>query len=115
MRGNKLSLEGFEQNADDDGDMNEKSDENKNENKNENVSDKEPSQTPLSEKKKMPTTSSSLMENLQEQAIDLQNTQKNIISGFQKIEPYMDRAESLLESIQKTAENIKGLKNSQTA
>jgi len=54
---------------------------------------------------------SKLMDNLREHALDLQETQKDIINGFQKIEPYMDRAESLIESIQKTAENIKKLKN----
>jgi ADP-dependent phosphofructokinase/glucokinase len=53
------------------------------------------------------------MQNLKDQAFELQDTQKSIISGFQQIEPHMDRAESLIESIQRTAENIKELKNAQ--
>ena len=58
-------------------------------------------------------TPTKLMENLREQALDLQDAQKSIINGFQQIEPHMDRAESLIASIQNTADSIKSLKNSQ--
>lgn len=51
-----------------------------------------------------------LMENLKEQALDLQAAQKEIISGFQQIEPHMQRAEGLIGSIQETAKTIQGMK-----
>jgi hypothetical protein len=51
-----------------------------------------------------------LMNNLKEQALDLQEAQKNIINGFEKIEPYMDKAESLIGSIQETALTIQGMR-----
>jgi hypothetical protein len=60
---------------------------------------------------KKPASSKELMENLKENALDLKETQKEIISGFEKIEPYMNKAESLIGSIQETALTIQELKN----
>ena len=61
-----------------------------------------------------PTTSpSQLMETLKDQALDLQEAQKHIIDGFEKIEPHMDRAETLIGSIQQTAQTIQGMRNMQ--
>ena len=57
------------------------------------------------------TTPSQLMETLKEQALDLQEAQKHIIDGFEKIEPHMDRAETLIGSIQNTAQTIQGMRN----
>lgn len=51
-----------------------------------------------------------LMEDLKEKALDLQETQQNIIQGFEKIEPYMDQAESIINSIQQTAQTIQGMR-----
>jgi len=56
-------------------------------------------------------STSTLMSTLKEQALDLQESQQNIISGFEKIEPHMSRAESLIGSIQETAQTIQGMKN----
>jgi hypothetical protein len=60
----------------------------------------------------MATTSpSALMDVLQKKAADLQDAQNLIINGFEKIEPHMDRAESLISSIQETANQIQGMQN----
>jgi len=59
--------------------------------------------------KPKPTTK--LMEDLKEKALDLQETQQHIIQGFEKIEPYMDKAETLIGSIQETALTIQGMRN----
>ena len=59
------------------------------------------------------TTPSKLMDDLKEKALDLQDTQKHIISGFEKIEPYMDKAETLIGDIQKTALTIQDMRNKQ--
>jgi len=53
-----------------------------------------------------------LMENLKEQALDSQAAQQEIISGFQQIEPHMQRAEGLIGSIQETAQTIQAMKTS---
>ena len=56
-----------------------------------------------------------LVESLQTQAIDLQQAQNNIIKGFETISPHMDQAESLIKSIQTTAETIQKIKNEKSA
>jgi hypothetical protein len=104
ISGKNMSLEGFEEKDGEDG--MEKNGAEKNGSEEENGMNQA---KPVTKKEK--PTPSKLMDNLREHALDLQETQKDIINGFQKIEPYMDRAESLIESIQKTAENIKKLKN----
>ena len=58
-------------------------------------------------------TPANLMNKLKENALDLQDTQKEIISGFEKIEPYMNKAESLIGSIQDTALTIQEMRNKQ--
>ena len=60
------------------------------------------------------TTPSKLMDDLKEKALDLQETQKHIINGFEKIEPYMDQAETLIGDIQKTALTIQGMRSQQS-
>jgi len=67
-----------------------------------------------SEKKSPDTpakTPAKLMNELKEKALDLQEAQQNIIQGFQKIEPYMDKAENLIGSIQETAQTIQDMRN----
>jgi hypothetical protein len=59
-------------------------------------------------------TQKQLMDNLKENALDLQEAQKEIINGFEKIEPYMNKAESLIGDIQKTALTIQDMRNKQT-
>ena len=73
------------------------------------------SSVPLKKKNEEEDTPSptKLMESLKEQALDLQDAQKKILSGFEKIEPHMDRAESLIGSIQETAQTIQGMRNMQ--
>ena len=123
MKGKDLRLEGFKQDVEDD--MNELSnyiDSSKGKTTKlfGEEMDEEPSSV-SSKKTAKPTsfsgnaspTPTKLMESLRENALDLQDTQKNIISGFQQIEPHMDRAEELLETIQNTAETIKKMKESQ--
>lgn len=51
-----------------------------------------------------------LLQSLKTDAVDLMSVQNSIISGFQTIEPEMDRAEKLIQSIQDTAKTIDGLK-----
>jgi len=60
----------------------------------------EPSETPAH-----------LMEKLKENALDLQDAQKQIINGFEKIEPYMNQAETLIGDIQATAKTIQEMRN----
>jgi hypothetical protein len=55
-------------------------------------------------------TSSALISDLKDQAIDLQDAQKNIIQGFEKIEPYMEKAEFLIGEINSTAKTIQGMR-----
>ena len=55
-------------------------------------------------------TSSALISDLKDQAIDLQDAQKNIIKGFEKIEPYMEKAETLIGEINSTAKTIQGMR-----
>ena len=55
-------------------------------------------------------TPAKLMEDLKEKAMDLQDAQKNIINGFEKIEPYMNKAESLIGEIQNTAKTIQEMR-----
>lgn len=56
-------------------------------------------------------TSSALIADLKDQAIDLQDTQKKIIQGFEQIEPYMDKAENIIGSINSTAKTIQSMRN----
>lgn len=56
-------------------------------------------------------TPAHLMEDLKEKALDLQDAQKHIITGFEKIEPYMNKAENLIGEIQDTAKTIQELRN----
>jgi len=58
-------------------------------------------------------TQAALMTSLKDQALDLQEAQQKIIKGFEKIEPYMDKAESLIGSIQETATTIQGMRSQQ--
>lgn len=74
-------------------------------------SDKEPNKE--SDKNKATTSPNKLMTDLKEKALDLQETQQHIIKGFEKIEPYMDKAESLIGSIQDTALTIQGMRTQQ--
>jgi hypothetical protein len=60
----------------------------------------EPSETPAH-----------LMEKLKENALDLQDAQKQIINGFEKIEPYMNQAETIIGDIQATAKTIQEMRN----
>jgi hypothetical protein len=112
INGNQMSLEGFDQK-----DGKEKMDTNaKMLSENDGDEDDEatkPKSAKQPTKKENSPSAGKLMENLREHALDLQDAQNNIISGFQKIEPYMDRAESLIETIQKTAEDIKKMKNAE--
>lgn len=57
------------------------------------------------------TSPSALMDILQRKALDLQDAQKNIIKGFEQIEPHMDRAESLISSIETMATKIQGMRD----
>ena len=52
-----------------------------------------------------------LIDRMKKDAVDLMSVQNEIISGFQTIEPAMDRAEALIGSIQTAATTIEGLKN----
>jgi len=54
--------------------------------------------------------SANLVNNLRDQAMDLQDAQKNIIKGFETISPYMDKAENIINSIQTTAQTIQSMK-----
>jgi hypothetical protein len=56
------------------------------------------------------TTPAATMDKLKNDAFELQDAQKQIINGFEKIEPYMDKAEALIESIQETAESIQAMR-----
>jgi hypothetical protein len=56
-------------------------------------------------------TQTALMNSLKNQALDLQEAQQNIIKGFEEIEPYMNQAESLIDSIQNTALTIQDMRN----
>lgn len=51
-----------------------------------------------------------LLQSLKTDAVELMSVQNSIISGFQTIEPSMERAETLIQSIQDTAKTIDGLK-----
>jgi hypothetical protein len=57
------------------------------------------------------TSPSVLVDKLKDQAIDLHELQQKIIQGFEQIEPHMNRAESLIGSIQDTANTIQGMRN----
>jgi hypothetical protein len=61
------------------------------------------------------TSPAALMDILQQKAYDLQDTQKEIISGFEKIEPHMSRAEELIGSIENMADKIQSIKNQSVA
>jgi branched-subunit amino acid transport protein len=54
-----------------------------------------------------------MIDSMKRDAVDLMSVQNQIINGFQTIEPAMDRAEALVESIQSTANTIENLKKNQ--
>lgn len=56
-----------------------------------------------------------LIDNIKTDAVELMSVQNSIISGFQTIEPAMERAEQLIDSIQTTAKTIEGLKQGMKA
>jgi hypothetical protein len=120
LKGNPLHLEGFKNDQDVEDDMNELSNYiDSSRGKTTKLFGEETDEEPSSNKSaksfsgNASPTPTKLMESLRENALDLQDTQKNIISGFQQIEPHMERAEELLETIQHTAETIKKMKDSQ--
>ena len=55
-------------------------------------------------------TKAAMIDSMKRDAVDLMSVQNQIINGFQTIEPAMDRAEALVESIQSTANTIENLK-----
>ena len=55
-------------------------------------------------------TKKELLTNMKSDAVELMSVQKDIINGFQTIEPHMNRAESLIGSIQETAKTIQGMR-----
>ena len=126
LSGRGLKIEGFEEPKEDDEDKkNEKTvqepfkkegNENKgNENKEDSSKEMAKRDSVKKDVNKNPNpTKTQLMDTLKTNALDLQEAQKEIISGFEKIEPYMDKAESLIEDIQKTALTIQGMKDKQT-
>jgi hypothetical protein len=99
--GTVLKVEGFEG----DGEEKEKEKEKKHEPEHAKVDEEVASPTEPNE------TPAHLMENLKEKALDLQDAQKQIINGFEKIEPYMNKAENLIEDIQNTAKTIQAMRN----
>ena len=106
LRGNVLKVEGFEEGS-------EEEEEEEQEVGGFSNMDSKSIGTEKKEGPSKPTTPSKLMESLKEQALDLQDAQKHIITGFEKIEPYMDKAESLIGSIQETALTIQDMRNKQ--
>ena len=56
-------------------------------------------------------TSSAMIADLKDQAIDLQDAQKKIIQGFEQIEPYMEKAETIIGHIDSTAKKIQGMRD----
>ena len=70
------------------------------EKKNESIDEKKDTKQ-ASEKK------SELVDILKTDAKELMTAQKSIIQGFQEIEPYMAKAETLIESIDKTTKQLK--------
>jgi hypothetical protein len=70
------------------------------EKKNESIDEKKDTKQ-ASEKK------SELVESLKGDAKELMTAQKSIIQGFQEIEPYMAKAETLIESIDETTKKLK--------
>jgi flagellum-specific peptidoglycan hydrolase FlgJ len=112
LTGSGIKIEGFDDSAKDKKESESKSDSDS--------SNKEPlkekdGESTSSIAKPEPTNAAAtspkvLMENLKVQALDLQDAQKEIISGFQQIEPHMQRAESLIGSIQETAQTIQGMR-----
>jgi hypothetical protein len=58
-------------------------------------------------------TKETLMRELKDQAMELHETQKEIIGGFEKIAPYMDQAENIIQSINGTAKNIQAMRTMQ--
>jgi hypothetical protein len=57
--------------------------------------------------KKNSEKKSELVDSLKGDAKELMTAQKSIIQGFQEIEPYMAKAETLIESIDKTTKQLK--------
>lgn len=121
LKGSKLNVEGLETQTQPQPKNDKESDEDA---VIENAESKEPTEpkqnknmpnAPIAKKVSTPaeTTPSKLMESLKEQALDLQEAQKHIIDGFEKIEPHMDKAEKLIGNIEQTAKTIQGMRNMQ--
>ncbi len=113
LSGRGLQVEGFEEpEPDEDEEENQKTVQEPFENEEE-EEDSAEGMLP-SEKPNPNPTQTQLMDNLRTNALDLQGIQTEIINGFEKIEPYMDKAESLIEDIQKTALTIQDMRSKQT-
>jgi hypothetical protein len=114
LSGTILKVEGFDgENKEKNNEENEDLESNEKENENEeNENGEKEGATPSMTPSKTPSeTPAKLMDSLKEKALDLQDAQKQIISGFQKIEPYMDKAETLIGEIQNTAKTIQGMRD----
>lgn len=113
LTGSGIKIEGFDDSAKDKKESESKSD---SDSSNKEPLEEKDGESTSSIAKPEPTKAAAtspkvLMENLKVQALDLQDAQKEIISGFQQIEPHMQRAESLIGSIQETAQTIQGMRN----
>jgi len=59
------------------------------------------------DEKKTSEKKAELVDSLKGDAKDLMSAQKTIIQGFQEIEPYMEKAETLIQSIDETTKKLK--------
>ncbi len=118
ISGKKMDVEGFDQNKSDKTDEPDEPDvtEKKDNKQIENVKSNSTTM-PVAKKSakysETTTSPSELVDSLKENALDLQELQQKIIQGFEQIEPHMDRAESLIGSIQETAQSIQQMRNKQ--
>ena len=69
---------------------------------------------PASSDSEKPKTKSELVDDLEKQAHKLIEQQKEILGGFQKIDPYMKQAEELIQDIESTAKKIEQFNSSVT-
>jgi hypothetical protein len=76
----------------------------------------EPSDKSVDKKKPAPkkkseeaeSSKSEMVDEVKKEAMKLIDTQNKIIDGFEKIEPYMNQAETLIQNIDATAKKIEG-------
>jgi len=111
IRGNEVNVEGFDA---EDPEIPEGAKKKKTANKPEPEPEPESTNIEKSGSKATETpkkTQTALMNSLKDQALDLQEAQQKIIKGFEEIEPYMNQAESLIDSIQNTALTIQDMRN----